>query len=246
MDEPDGKEDKMPKNRPLISWNGIDIDGKNEMLSLTAMWRSEGSPDGKRPARWLETEQATRFIEFIADTLNIAKNDIYKTTRGRDGATMAHWQIAMAYAKYLSHPFHAHVNATYKKAREAEQKRLDARAVSIEVRNEYTHELGVHGCRSSNDFKQCTNAGYLGLYGTDAKGLRLRKQLPTGSNIRANMGLGGLAAVMFMESRAVERIKSTPTYGVDDCAKATHACALIVKRAIEDERRTRGPEMINP
>lgn len=236
----------MAKSKALVSWNGIDIAGKGEMLCLTHMWKAEGSPRGKEPWRWLETDHAKQFVDFIRESHNLVLSEVIKSIRGKGGGTWAHWQIAMAYAKYLSHPFHAHVNATYRKVREQEQRRVDARSVGIEVRNEYTHELGVHGCRKPDDFRQCTNAGYLALWGQNAKGLREKHGLPAKANVRANMSWRGLAAVSFMESLAVDRIKSTEIYGVDDCAKATHACGAIVRKAIAEERANRGPQLINP
>jgi hypothetical protein len=236
----------MAKMKALVSWNGVDIGGQDEMLCLTDMWRAEGAPHGKRPAEWLRQDQAKQFVEFIADSLGVGLDHITKATKGRGSATYGHWQIAMAYAKYLSHRFHAHVNTTYRKAKEQEQKRVDARSVGIEVRNEYTHELGVHGCRKPDDYRQCTNAGYLALWGQNAKGLRERHGLPAKANVRANMSWRGLAAVSFMESLTVDRIKSTDVYGVDDCAKATHACGSIVRKAVTDERASRGPQLIDP
>ena len=56
------------------------------------------------------------FVEFIAKNLNLHAAHIYKTTRGKHGGTFAHWQIALAYAKYLSHELHMRVNETYMRA----------------------------------------------------------------------------------------------------------------------------------
>lgn len=231
--------------KALVCWNGIDISGRDDMLCLTDMWRAEGSPEDKRPAEWLRSAAAKGFVEFIADSVGVGISHIIKTVKGKRAATWAHWQVAMAYAKYLSHPFHAHVNATYLKAREQEQKRLDARTTSIEIRKEYVHEIAVHGCNKPTDYKQCTNAGYLALWGQNADGLRRKHNLAEGANLRANMSWRGLAAVSFMESLAIDRIKSSQSYGVDHCAKATHACGSIVRKAIAEERADRGPQLIN-
>lgn len=51
--------------------------------------------------RWSETEQSKNFVEALCSELNLAKNEVYQTRRGRyDGGTWAHWQIAAAYAQY--------------------------------------------------------------------------------------------------------------------------------------------------
>src|SRR5215475_6659145 len=81
--------------KALVSWNGINIDGRGEMLSLTDMWRSEGSPENKRPGEWLRQDQAKQFIAFIANSLGMGEDHIIKTKKGRDASTYGHWQIAM-------------------------------------------------------------------------------------------------------------------------------------------------------
>ena len=43
------------------------------------------------------------FVEHVAKSLNVHSVQVYKTTRGKGSSTFAHWQIALAYAKYLSH-----------------------------------------------------------------------------------------------------------------------------------------------
>lgn len=44
-------------------------------------------------------------VEVVAGTLDVGHTHI-STKRGVNGVTFAHWQIAMAYAKYLSPEFH--------------------------------------------------------------------------------------------------------------------------------------------
>lgn len=75
-------------------------DHERELYNLTAMWRAAGCPKSKRPAAWMQTEQAK---EFVAE-LNIA-NGYIKSDQGRTGGTWAHWQVAVEYAGYLSPAF---------------------------------------------------------------------------------------------------------------------------------------------
>ncbi|MBE9562651.1 MAG: KilA-N domain-containing protein, partial [Proteobacteria bacterium] len=73
-----------------------------DFICLTDLWAASGKPSGKRdPSHW-KLESGQDFIDSVAKNLNIRSATIYKTTRGRYGASWGHWQIALAYAKYLS------------------------------------------------------------------------------------------------------------------------------------------------
>lgn len=93
---------------PLV-YKGEIIRDKGEMLSLTDMWIAGGRDDAKRPANWSRKDGAG-FIDHTAAILNVPVGHIIKGTRGRTGETFAHWQIALAYAKYLNHDFHMWCN----------------------------------------------------------------------------------------------------------------------------------------
>jgi hypothetical protein len=106
------------------------IRSRDEMVSLTDMWRAAGSPEGKRPAQWARY-QGAEFISFLADALNMRSEHISTTHRGRGGGTYAHWQVALAYAKYLSHEFHAWCNTA---VRDRMEGRIEAeRQVEFEL-----------------------------------------------------------------------------------------------------------------
>lgn len=94
---------------PALVYNGVAIRDQSEMLSLTDMWVAGGRDDAKRPANWARKEGAS-FIEHMADVLNVPVGHIIKGTRGKTGQTFAHWQIGLAYAKYLSPEFHMWCN----------------------------------------------------------------------------------------------------------------------------------------
>ncbi len=80
-----------------------------DFLCLTDMWRAAGSDEGKkRPSDWLALESAREFREYLETTL--PGGSLTRATEGRGGATWAHWQLALAYAKYLSPAFHAWCN----------------------------------------------------------------------------------------------------------------------------------------
>lgn len=95
---------------PLI-YNGEVITSKEEMLSLTDMWKAAGSPQDRRPDDWKKDSANVAFIDHVAEFLNAPTTGIWTGKRGRNGGTWAHWQISIAYAKYLSHEFHMWANS---------------------------------------------------------------------------------------------------------------------------------------
>lgn len=95
-----------------LTFQGTDIRVDQEMVSLTDMWKAGGSPPNKRPTEWVRYAGA-EFVEFIGENLKVgnAHVEAIRVVRGGNAAaTWAHWQIAMAYAKYLSPAFHAWCN----------------------------------------------------------------------------------------------------------------------------------------
>lgn len=92
-----------------LNYQGHIIADKGDMLSLTDMWKAAGGDDSKRPANWARKEGAG-FIEAVSLSLNMPHGHIMRTQRGKGGATFAHWQIGIAYAKYLSDDFHMWCN----------------------------------------------------------------------------------------------------------------------------------------
>jgi hypothetical protein len=87
------------------------INERGEMLSLTDMWKAAGADPSRQPAEWLRSAEATRFCEYLAESLNLGISQVWISKPGRHGGgTWAHWQVAMAYAKYLSPEFHMACN----------------------------------------------------------------------------------------------------------------------------------------
>lgn len=98
------------------------IHDRSEMLCLTDMWRAQGSDPARKPIEWLDSADGKRFCETVAEVLNPLKsfkvgnshfeeNQLVTTKKGGNNAgTWAHWQIGLAYAKYLSPEFHMWCN----------------------------------------------------------------------------------------------------------------------------------------
>lgn len=97
-----------------LYFKGALIRDDAEFLCLTDMWRAAKAAEQKRPGKWLETEGARDFAAYLSETIPPA-DSLVRATEGRNGATWAHWQLAMAYAKYLSPEFHAWCNDVVRK-----------------------------------------------------------------------------------------------------------------------------------
>ncbi len=79
------------------------------MLYLTDMWKAAGSDDSKKPGSGVVRTETKAFIEHL-ETTGLARS-LIKTTEAAVGGTWAHWQLGMAYAKYLSPSFHVWCNS---------------------------------------------------------------------------------------------------------------------------------------
>lgn len=101
-----------------LAYNGQDIRNRAEMLCLTDMWKAAGASRSQNPNNWIRFEGAS-FVEAVALAHNASLARIIETKKGKNGATFAHWQIAIAYAKYLNHDFHMWCNSVVRAHMEA-------------------------------------------------------------------------------------------------------------------------------
>ena len=125
MDHP-GDSTGAPKN-PLV-YQGHVIGDKGDDLSLTDMWKAAGSPASKEPFNW-ERFDGRGFIEAVAVAHNLSATQVMRKKAGKGGGTWAHWQIGIAYAKYLDHGFHMWANTAVREKMEGKPVGLDAEAL---------------------------------------------------------------------------------------------------------------------
>ena len=109
-------EDSREAEGPL-AFNGVVIRDKPDMLSLTDMWKAAGSPENREPFNWARKEGA-QFIDAVTLTHNLPDSQVMDVKRGKGGGTWAHWQIGLAYAKYLSPEFHMWCNTVVRERME--------------------------------------------------------------------------------------------------------------------------------
>lgn len=103
------------------------INHRGDLLSLTDMWRAASGKDSKRPNDWLNLPATKEFISYIESTAEKSGSDLIQAlNEGGTWNTWAHWQIAMAYAKYLSPEFHAWCNEVIKA-------RMEGRGVPVQA-----------------------------------------------------------------------------------------------------------------
>lgn len=234
----------QPERKVAFTYNGFDVffGDDDQMVNLNDMWRSVGSPAGNEPWRWGQTPKARKFIASVAKNPIHGKNVIWKTRKGKHlGGTQAHWQVAMAYAKYLDDDLHIFVNAAAREfVREAadpdlklkrsieglrrrgvDDGRIMERVEGILVRKEFTSELQAHGVKVNsprdNGYSRCTDALNTKVIGLPAKLIREERGLAKSAPTRDAFSVVELAAIRFAEALATQRLNDVRAYGNDQC-----------------------------
>lgn len=121
-------------SRALV-YQGTPIATRDEMMSLTDMWKAAGADPARAPAEWLRSADAVRFTEFLSVAHNMGVSQVIVRKQGKGGSTFAHWQVGLAYAKYLTPEFHVWTNTVVRERMEGHstatpvQLDHDARAV---------------------------------------------------------------------------------------------------------------------
>jgi hypothetical protein len=104
-----------------LNYNGFTIKfnkDNQELISLTDMWKASGSEEFQRPYQWVRLVDTEKFIESLEKKFKRGHGTLLKSIKGKYGGTYAHWQLALAYAKYLSPEFHMWANEVVKERME--------------------------------------------------------------------------------------------------------------------------------
>jgi hypothetical protein len=236
-----------------------DDDGRVSLNDIHAAALVEGMAAGKYdPRQWSRKPFARKsgtsgktsesggpgwdFIETVAGTLNVRSEHIMKTKRGKGGGTFAHWQIALAYAKYLSPALHMQVNEVYARyksgdvtladeiadrATPEQQEWLAKRTAGKAARNQLTSTLAAHGVYGKG-FADCTNAIYKPILGGKKSEICAQRGLPANTNVRDVMDLEQLTRTALAEIVAKKRIARNNARGNATCAHECHIAATAV------------------
>ena len=102
----------------------------------------------------------------------------------------------------------------------------------------YTDVLRDHGVEGRG-YMDCTDAVYQRLFDGKAYELRNQRGLPRKSNLRDNFNIGELSFVMAAEALSSERIAEEEKQGNAECVTASAKSASAIRRAIEEDRRSR-------
>lgn len=220
------------------------------LVSLTDLFKAAqaaGWADGKQsPYEWSRRD-GEHFIAFVAENLNTAQCRIYKATKGKGGGTFAHWQIALAYAKYLSPELHMQVNEVYArfktgdvtlaaeiadKAKPADAAWLARRVQSTVARNQLTSTLAAHGV-AGKGFADCTNAIYRHVLGGKKSEVCAQRGLRKSTNLRDVMSVEQLTMTAMSELVAQRRIEVKNQRGNKACADSCDHAAWSVAKLMQ-------------
>lgn len=239
-----------------INFNGHEISKDAEgRVSLTDLWKSAGAQHKKDPGSWRRNKSNKGFIAHIANTPNLGGLPVIDTKSGKGGGTYAHPQIALAYAKSLSHKLHAFVNEVFfdRVKEEANPELIVERAVKgfrrkglsdaqigariqgVQARNLLTSVAGLHGVRGEG-FRDITNAVYMPILGGTAAQVRRRENLPEKANIRDSRSVLELRAIEFAELLATENIENKKCFGNEACTNECYRAAVEVNGAVMRSR----------
>ena len=105
------------------------------LISLTDLWKAAGGSKTKQPSNWLKQDGVAEFISHVAEKANSSISRICVSKAGRYGGTYTHWQVALAFAKYLSPELHMAVNEVFMRYKAGDPKlaeeAMSARSVSM-------------------------------------------------------------------------------------------------------------------
>lgn len=83
--------------------NGITVELDQDFINLTKLWEMAGRPESQTPAKWRLLPSTDTLINQVLDNKglqdNIRLSDVFKVTKGRYGKTLAHWKLALDYAR---------------------------------------------------------------------------------------------------------------------------------------------------
>jgi KilA-N domain len=230
----------------------ITVDKNSNLVSLNQLWKAAGSPRHKDPCSWLDLNQSDSFLLALEKKLNVDLNHILRRKPGRGGGTWGHWQVALAYAKYLDPNLHIQVNEWARRYVEEEiepdkgidraiknwkrqgksDKWIQTRLDNKQIRHQFTATLQQHGVSEPFQYADCTNAINKQVLGGTAKQLKEKKGLAKRAILRDHLSRVEVAALGLAEALAEEDIEENQRYGFKQCLQSCDGAGSKVQRAL--------------
>ncbi|HEY0833642.1 MAG TPA: KilA-N domain-containing protein [Azospirillum sp.] len=248
---------------PELRFNNRLINREGDFWCLTDMHKAGGRGKHSAPSDWLILPEVTRFVPAVErtyhDSLRAGQNNpeftgksgilpaAVRRSRGRNGGTWAHWQVALAYARYLSPEFHMWANEIVRRYLDADpamvedmfqrmsvpdQKRTVERLEGIRVHRSFTDALKDHGVVDAG-YAKCIEAIQEPILGMPSRVAKIQRGIAPRKSVRDVMSEGELAMTRMAEAATTDRIKVKNAYGNDPCAKESARSARIVKAAYD-------------
>jgi hypothetical protein len=236
-----------------FTYNGQEVTfDEHRFIDVTQMWRAVGSPPNKKPSEWARHSGTREFVQSLADSLRVGIAHLWKSRTGNGvGTTKVHWQIALAYAKYLSPEFHRFVNEAFREWTEEranpdlkveravegyrrkgwDDERIAARIDGIVQRNILTDTLKSRGVDGLG-YAICTDAINTEVLGGSAKAIKLAKGLPAKARTRDHLDSVQLAGLGLAEAMASRKIKDGCTHGNGSCCEVCRESGKAVAGAM--------------
>lgn len=201
----------MGSHLPALTFNGVTIHDQGEMLSLTDLWRAAGSPDARRPTDWLALGSTIEFRAAVEVTFNAGISGIETKRGGTAPGTWGHWQIALAYAKYLDPQFHMQCNAVIRERMQAPRVALaESPPVAVAATFKGYFSIGRLIGLDRNQSALAANRATVAVAGVDALALMgathliAPQQEPILTSTDIGVRLGGLSGIA-VNARLAER-----------------------------------------
>ena len=104
---------KLTSKIVTVKYNdfAIELDCGDKLVDLTGLWEMAGSTENNKPNDWRDTNNGSEFIFALEKNLKVSLDKILKIEKkGCKTNIWGHWQIALAYSKYLDPQLHIQVN----------------------------------------------------------------------------------------------------------------------------------------
>lgn len=251
--------DNLPaKNQPQVAfvYGGVEVTYNDDrLINLTEMYKAATRPANQDPAQWVRGAGAG-FIADLAKSLNMGKSHVIKALRGKGVAgTWAHKQIALAYAKYLSHEFHRFVNDAFlewveekadpalkaERAIVAFEKAgrprdwIEHRFKGIDTRNSLTSTMKEHDCKVQgkvNPYAKITQEITRNVLGQTPKEIREEKNLPASAKTRDFLPVEDLISIECAEAHTRRLIQEKGAKGNSQCVEIGRRVSEAIGDAI--------------